>query len=271
MSTRLRLNRSAPFSRQTWCWSYSTRRARSPAHGGMRLRGGSGRPGRRGARTSRGSRDSRRQRVRSTCRPAPSGGGGGSWTHSDNTSPRVSFCPSCLLGRPVKPTVDVPPSRRAASTQSVRPSCRVATSTPPTPALTVAFAFGATRAGPTSSDESSTTSGRRMRSQYVQFQPALASAGVHTWVRWPPKKTSPRAPLTIAWSAMNRACCERRKAWHHGGPLLRADDARSTRSATSSRTASARRPLAITRAQSPTTETPLFAAPPCTPGGYDTG
>ena len=43
------------------------------------------------------------------------------------------------------------------------------------------------------------TSGRSTRSQNVQFQPAFASAGVVTWVRWPPKKDSPRAPLTIAW------------------------------------------------------------------------
>src|SRR5438094_7027300 len=35
--------------------------------------------------------------------------------------------------------------------------------------------------------------------------PASASAGEATCVRWPPKKTRPRAPLAIAWYAMKRS------------------------------------------------------------------
>ena len=52
---------------------------------------------------------------------------------------------------------------------------------------------------------SSASSGRSTSSQNVQFQPAAASAGVAIWVRWPPKKASPRAPATTAWYAMNRS------------------------------------------------------------------
>ncbi len=109
-----------------------------------------------------------------------------------------------------------------------------------------------------------------MRSQYVQFQPALASAGVHTWVRWPPKKTSPRAPLTIACSAMNRACCEvGKRGTTAGRPCERTTPVQAICSVIQNGFGPAAVP--ITRAQSPTTETPLFVAPPWIPGGYETG
>ena len=114
-------------------------------------------------------------------------------------------------------------------------------------------------------------SGRRMRSQNVQFQPALASAGVHTWVRWPPKKTRPRAPLTIACSAMNRSCCERREPRDDGGTARceRTTPVQAICSVIQNGFGPAA--CAITRAQSPTTVTVLFVAPPWMPGGYETG
>ena len=119
-------------------WDRAPRRLAGP-------RVGSGRPGveRPEPVTEAAVLDRTRRRI---CLSGRNGGGGGSCTHSESTSPRVSFCPSCLLGSPVNPTVDVPPSRRTASTQRVRPSCRVVTSTPGMPALTTARAFGATRA-----------------------------------------------------------------------------------------------------------------------------
>ena len=65
--------------------------------------------------------------------------------------------------------------------------------------LTGIFEFGASSAGRSSLEVSSWITGRSTCRQNVQFQPALASSGVQTSVRCPPKNTSPRAPFTIAW------------------------------------------------------------------------
>ena len=66
-------------------------------------------------------------------------------------------------------------------------------------AFTASFAAGASSAGAIAEEESCCTSGCSAVRQNVQFQPVAASAGDITSVRWPPKNTSPRAPLTIAW------------------------------------------------------------------------
>ena len=68
------------------------------------------------------------------------------------------------------------------------------------------FESGASSAGRSWAKLSSCTTGRSTCRQNVQFQPALASSGVQISVRCPPKKTSPRAPFTIAWYAMKRSC-----------------------------------------------------------------
>ena len=58
---------------------------------------------------------------------------------------------------------------------------------------------GASSAGRSWLEVSSCTTGRSTWRQNVQFQPALASSGMQTSVRCPPKNTRPRAPFTIAW------------------------------------------------------------------------
>ena len=58
------------------------------------------------------------------------------------------------------------------------------------------------------------TSGRSTCSQNVQFQPSVASSGDATCVRWPPKKTSPRAPVDDRLVGHEALGLQRREARH---------------------------------------------------------
>src|SRR4029079_2407981 len=51
----------------------------------------------------------------------------------------------------------------------------------------------------------SNTTGLSTLFQYVQFQPSAASEAVMQLATFPPKNIRPRAPLMIAWYAMNLA------------------------------------------------------------------
>ncbi len=136
--------------------------------------------------------------------------------------------------------------------------------------VTASAASAASSAGRSSAEASSLTTGLSARRQNVQFQPAAASSGSMTPVMWPPKKTSPRAPFTIAWYAMNRSCGNDGNRGTRWGLVFVGS---TPLHAICNVIQNGFRPAAsrVFRASSPTTLMSRFEPFTCSPGGYETG
>src|SRR4051794_8202064 len=129
---------------------------------------------------------------------------------------------------------------------------------------------GATSAGPRAVDDSSRTTPSSASRQYVQFQPACASAGDWTAVMWPPKNARPRAPLAIAWYAMKRrSAFDGNRGTRRGFDFVGVTPLQAIWSVTQTGLVPAA--CRIHCVTSPTTLMSLFALSECTPGGYETG